>query len=51
MSPGLTVPAFVARWHGSVLSELSATPSNFIDRCEVLSELRCPVGMRRQVYV
>jgi hypothetical protein len=38
MPSGLTVPAFVARWQGSILSERSAAQSHFIDLCDVLGE-------------
>lgn len=38
MPSGLTLPAFVAKWQGSKLSERSAAQSHFIDLCQVLNE-------------
>jgi hypothetical protein len=38
MRSSLSLPDFVARWHGSTLSERAAAQSLFIDVCHVLGE-------------
>lgn len=38
MPSNLTLPAFIARYLGSTLSERSAAQSHFIDLCDLLGE-------------